>query len=198
MTMGINITSNNAFKKLADKLKAEKNKKLEVGVMIPDVATYAMYLEYGWVHRVSGKQNAYLSGILDLPIHDKDGNYIQNFGTLHLPARPFMRDTYAKRRSDWTAKFKSRFLKTFDIQHSLGIMGQMATDDIKETIRNAGIPAGSFEKRSKLTMALLEARGEMDKAKKAKGKGTLPNNVMTTKPLTLSGVLQSSITWKVS
>ena len=25
MTMGINITSNNAFKKLADKLKAEKN-----------------------------------------------------------------------------------------------------------------------------------------------------------------------------
>lgn len=44
--MGINITSNNAFKKLADKLKAEKNKKLEVGVMIPDVATYAMYLEY--------------------------------------------------------------------------------------------------------------------------------------------------------
>lgn len=74
----------------------------------------------------------------------------------------------------------------------------MATDDIKETIRNAGIPAGSFEKRSKLTMALLEARGEMDKAKKSKGKGLLPNNVMTTKPLTLSGVLQSSITWKVS
>lgn len=88
MMMGINITSNNAFKKLADKLKAEKNKKLEVGVMIPDVATYAMYLEYGWVQRVSGKQNAYLSGILDLPIHDKDGNYIQNFGTLHLSGTP--------------------------------------------------------------------------------------------------------------
>ena len=48
--MGINITSNNAFKKLADKLKAEKNKKLEVGVMIPDVATYAMYLELSLIH----------------------------------------------------------------------------------------------------------------------------------------------------
>lgn len=191
MTMGINITSNNAFKKLSEKIKADSNKKLEVGIMIPDIATIGMYLEYGWVQSVTSKQGHYLSAQLGLPPNSK-------FTTLYMPPRPFMRDTYAKRRSDWTAKFKSRFLKTFDIQHSLGIMGQMATDDIKETIRNAGIPAGSFEKRSKLTMALLEARGEMDKAKKSKGKGLLPNNVMTTKPLTLSGVLQSSITWKVS
>ncbi|MFR1027731.1 MAG: hypothetical protein ACLSE8_15650 [Parasutterella sp.] len=35
MMMGINITSNNAFKKLSEKLKADANKKLEVGIMIP-------------------------------------------------------------------------------------------------------------------------------------------------------------------
>ena len=175
MMMGIKITSNNAFKKLSEKLKADSNKKLEVGIMIPDIATIGMYLEYGWTQSVTSK-----------------------FTTLYMPPRPFMRATYAQKRMDWQEKFRSRFLKTFDITHSLGVMGQMATDDIKQTIREAGIPAGSFPKRSELTMALMQARGEMDKAKKAKGKGTLPNTVMTTKPLTLSGVLQSSITWKVS
>ena len=49
MMMGINITSNNAFKKLSEKIKADSNKKLEVGIMVPDIATIGMYLEYGWV-----------------------------------------------------------------------------------------------------------------------------------------------------
>lgn len=191
MMMGIKITSNNAFKKLSEKLKADSNKKLEVGIMIPDIATIGMYLEYGWTQSVTSKQGHYLSAQLGLPPDSK-------FTTLYMPPRPFMRATYAQKRMDWQEKFRSRFLKTFDITHSLGVMGLMATDDIKQTIREAGIPAGSFPKRSELTMALMQARGEMDKAKKAKGKGTLPNNVMTTKPLTLSGVLQSSITWKVS
>ncbi|MFR1027732.1 MAG: hypothetical protein ACLSE8_15655 [Parasutterella sp.] len=63
-------------------------------------------------------------------------------------------------------------------------MGQTATDDIKQTIFEKQVfLLVHFPKRSELTMALMQARGEMDKAKKAKGKGTLPNNVMTHKAL---------------
>lgn len=67
MMMGIKITSNNAFKKLSEKLKADSNKKLEVGIMIPDIATIGMYLEYGWTQSVTSKQGHYLSAQLGLP-----------------------------------------------------------------------------------------------------------------------------------
>ena len=94
MTMGINITSNNAFKKLSEKIKADSNKKLEVGIMIPDIATIGMYLEYGWVQSVTSKQGHYLSAQLGLPPNSK-------FTTLYMPPRPFMRATYAHKRAEW-------------------------------------------------------------------------------------------------
>ena len=47
-------------------------------------------------------------------------------------------------------------------------------------------------------MALFEATGEIAKVRKAKGGGKLANNVNTTKPLTLTGVLRTSIQAKVS
>lgn len=191
ITMGISITSNNAFKKLSAKLKADSNKKLEVGIMVPDIATIGMYLEYGWIQSVTSKQGHYLSAQLGLPPNSK-------FTTLYMPPRPFMRATYAHKRAEWQEIFRKYFLKTFDITYSLKTMGQAAVDDIVQTIDNAGIPAGSFPKRSALTMALFEATGEIAKVRKAKGGGKLANNVNTTKPLTLTGVLRTSIQAKVS
>ncbi len=91
-------------------------KKLEVGIIIRNIASIGMYLEYGWTQSVTSKQGHYLSAQLGLPPNSK-------FTTLYMPPRPFMRATYAQKRMDWQVKFRSRFLKAFDIKHSLGVMG---------------------------------------------------------------------------
>lgn len=188
--MAITISKARVFEQFQSKLKAQSEKKLLVGVMTPDIATYAMYLEYGWVQQVTPAQNAYLNAQLGRA-------HQQQFTTLYMPPRPFMRSTYAEKKKEWIEKFRSVLLNTLDVDQALGIMGQLAVDDIKETIIRAGTDKGAFPRRSPLTMALFEAQGEIAKSRKAKKGKNLPSNVTTDKPLILSGKLVGSITWKL-
>lgn len=47
--MAIKITSHGVFKDLRKSLEQNKNTHAEIGIMMPDIATIGMYLEYGWV-----------------------------------------------------------------------------------------------------------------------------------------------------
>lgn len=187
--MGISITSNNRFKQITNNLKRQKDKKLLIGIMEPEIATIGMYLEYGWVQSVTKKQNSYLNSQLGYPQ--------RNFSTLSMPPRPFMRSTFSQKNKEWSELFKKYFVRDFDIDKALGIVLVRAIEDVQQTIIDAGIPAGSFPKRSPLTMEILKARGEMKKAKKIQKGQNLPANVLTDKPLELSGRLLHSITGKI-
>ena len=59
--MGIKITDHGIFNDLKKNAVLNKNTHAEIGIMIPDIATIGMYLEYGWDQRVTAKQNVYLS-----------------------------------------------------------------------------------------------------------------------------------------
>lgn len=103
---------------------------------------------------------------LGFTVKDKEGNWIQNFALLHLPSRPFMRATFAEKNKEWKKIFESQFKKTHDVRTALEAMCIMASSDISATIRNNGTASNPFPNRSPLTMAMLQAMGEIDKAKR--------------------------------
>lgn len=186
--MAIRVLSNNLTGKLLENIKANASKKLLVGVMNPEIATYGMYLEYGWVQRVTPKQNAWLNAQLGT-------NY--KFSTLSNPPRPFMRATFAQKNREWAELFKEQLIKTQDVTKAFTTLGDVVVADIQKTINEGGCPAGSFPKRSPLTMAMFEALGENKKVRKIQRGESLPNNTTTTQPMRLSGELLTSISMKV-
>lgn len=186
--MAIRVLSNNLTGKLLENIKANASKKLLVGVMNSDTATYAMYLEYGWVQRVTPKQNAWLNAQLGT-------NY--KFSTLSNPPRPFMRATFAQKNKEWAELFKAQLIRTQNVKTAFETLGTVVVADIQKTINEGGCPAGSFPKRSPLTMAMFEALGENQKVRKIQRGGALPNNTTTTQPMKLSGKLLASISMKV-
>ena len=195
--MGIKITDHGIFNDLKKNAGLNKNTHAEIGIMMPDIATIGMYLEYGWDQRVTAKQNVYLSSVLGLPIKDKEGNWIQNFAILHLPPRPFMRATFAEKNKEWKKIFESQFKKTHDVKSALEAMCIMASSDISATIRNNGTASNPFPKRSPLTMAMLDAMGETEKAKRQQKGQAAVSNTTTDKALMRTGVLEKSITYKI-
>ena len=186
--MAIRVLSNNLTGKLLENIKANASKKLLVGIRDPEVATYGRYLEYGWVQRVTPKQNAWLNAQLGT-------NY--KFSTLSNPPRPFMRATFAQKNREWAELFKAQLIQTQDVTKAFTTLGEIVKADIRETIKQGGCPAGSFPKRSPLTMAMFEALGENQKVRKIQGGESLPNNTTTTQALILNGKLFASIDMKV-
>lgn len=69
--------------------------------------------------------------------------------------------------------------------------------DIRATIRNNGTASNPFPKRSPLTMAMLEAMGEIEKAKRQQKGQAAVSNTTTDKALMRSGNLEKSITYKI-
>lgn len=191
--MGIKITDHGIFNDLKKSAVLNKNTHAEIGIMMPDIATIGMYLEYGWDQRVTAKQNVYLSSVLGLPIN----NWIQNFAILHLPPRPFMRATFAEKNKEWKRVFESQFKKTHDVKIALEAMCITASSDIRTTIRNNGTASNPFPKRSPLTMAMLDAMGETEKAKRQQKGQAAVSNTTTDKALMRTGVLEKSITYKI-
>ena len=72
------------------------------------------------------------------------------YGTARTPARPFFRNTIAERKTEW-AKLAGKFMQANggDVRQSLSDLGQIAVDDIKETITN-----GNFAPNSEVTKLL--------------------------------------------
>lgn len=186
--MAIRVLSNNLTGKLLENIKANASKKLLVGIRDPEVATYGMYLEYGWVQRVTPKQNAWLNAQLGT-------NY--KFSTLSNPPRPFMRATFAQKNKEWVELFKDELVRTQDVKAAFTSLGETVKADIRKTIDQGGCPPGSFPKRSPLTMAMFEALGENKKVRKIQRGESLPNNTTTTQALRLNGTLYASIDMKV-
>lgn len=187
--MAIKITSHGVFKNLRKSLEQNKNIHAEIGIMMPDIATIGMYLEYGWVQSVEKTQNNFLCACLGL--------WRANFTTLSLPPRPFMRDTFAEKNKEWKKIFETQFKKTHDVRRALERMCLMASDDISATIRNNGTASNPFPNRSPLTIAMLDAMGEIDKAEQQQKGQAAVSNTTTDKALMRTGVLEKSITYKI-
>ncbi|WP_455027208.1 hypothetical protein [Neisseria elongata] len=72
------------------------------------------------------------------------------YGTARTPARPFFRNTIAERKTEW-ARLAGKFMQANggDVRQSLSYLGQVAVEDIKQTIIN-----GNFAPNSEVTKLL--------------------------------------------
>lgn len=172
------------IEEICRKLRRDQNKAVFVGILDrPAVATYAMYVEFGWTQRVTPKQhyafNAWWG--INRPI----GSILYN------PPRPFMRGTIAGMRQQW-AVMGGRYLLgcNWEIVQTLAFMGQMAANDVKVTIATATIPGNnqSMTLRSNFTMTVYNYRGQ--------GHQVTNGNITTRKPLVLTGAMLH-ITYRV-
>jgi hypothetical protein len=172
---------------------------VEVGVADASIASYATYVEYGWVQRVTGKQSLFLSNAIGKPVprrEDGKPNFqaaaIKPGMALVNPPRPFLRDTMAAEAPKWRKTAKKALHKTLDKERALAILGRQAADDVRMTITSGGTSKEKFPERSSLTLELYRQKAE---AKGRKGKGG--GNLTTAKPLVLTGKLLNSIGFEV-
>lgn len=166
------------------KLRRDASKVVFVGILDnPDVATYGMYVEFGWTQRVTAKQQHAFRAWwgINRPI----GSVLYN------PPRPFMRGTLYAKKTEWR-DIAANYLVMHDwnIINSLAFIGQVATNDVKTTIATAQIPGNnvSFPLRSDFTMTAYAARGT--------GHRVTNGNITTRKPLVLTGAMLH-ITYRV-
>lgn len=166
-------------------LNGTKVTSIEVGITDPQVATYATYVERGWVQRVTPAQSLYFlnQGISPPP---KAGSSLVN------PPRPFFSGTIAARSADWK-RLLERFVKANGYKsliQGLELVALEAQSDIKDTVASGRVRGGeAFEERSDLTMALY---AQETKGKKTDGTGSLSNR----QPLNKTGTLFNSISWR--
>lgn len=180
-------TQNQSIEQVVLKVQGRVQKQLdtahaiEVGVLDAEIATYASYVEFGWVQRVTPKQAGWFinQGVEHPP---KVG------GALVNPARPFMRSTVAACSKDWADLFaravKKQGIDGIDV--ALNLVGIKACDDIKETLVNGGTKLDTFDRRAGLTMELYE-REAADHQTDGSG------NLETDKPLVKTGSLLNAI-----
>lgn len=181
-----------AVKKLQKRMPS-KARFVDVGVFDAEVASYAAIHEYGSVQTVTPKQSLYLKAQLGL--NPQFGGAGPNPGaTLVTPARPVFGATFRAKNKDWTDKVQ-RVLKYFGtdeaaVDKSLRMVGQIAAEDLKETITNGGTKEERFAPRSEMTKAIY---ANQSKGKKKDGTG----NVNSETPLRLSGQYLNSISFEM-
>lgn len=189
--MGIKI-SDSAVQKHLQKLQqryADNNaRSVEIGVTDASIAPYATYVEYGWVQRVTPKQQWWFRNQrIDHP--PKAGDALVN------PPRPFLRGTLKAEGAKWRETMRKALHKTGSPRQALSIVGMQAVQDVQETIRNGGTRKEKFPERAPLTMELYAA-SSAGKSKTGKNRSSKAN-ASTTKPLVLSGALLHSIGFEV-
>lgn len=187
--MGVKIVrSNVAGQKIADRIKALKNRTVQVGVLDPNIARYATYVEYGWVQRATEKQARYLNAARGkfATRHVKAGTALVN------PPRPFLRSTFEAEYPKWQRLLRNHLKKDWNVTNALVTVGERAANDIKATIRNGGTSKEQFDRRAPLTMELLKADAARKGVKSEKGSASA-----TDKPLQVSGALLHNIGLKV-
>lgn len=160
---------------------------VEVGIIDDkEIATYATYVEYGWVQRVTKKQAYWFSkqGLSKAPSAGS---------ALVCPPRPFFRSTLAAKAEDW-AEIGAEALKasdgTKDVNKALITVGEVAQADIKETIVRGGIGDEQFERRAPLTMELYENQSAN---KRKDGTGHISGD----KPLMKTGAMLRAIGYQL-
>lgn len=147
-----------------------------------NLATIALYQEYGWVQRVTKAQSGFFYSM---------GLKVSPGTTLFLPPRPFLRATLDWKSKDWARLGSNAFVKYgYDTEKALALLGMVAVDDIKATILNGGTPKARFALRSDLTMELYRRQSE---GKSKDGAGNVDSN----KPLVLTGRLLNAISFEL-
>jgi len=81
---------------------------------------------------------------------------MMEFGTRHIPARPFLRNTLAERQKEWVASIGQQIEQygVKDLEKALNDLGIQMTGDIK-----AKIMSGDFAPLSPKTIAAKERKG---------------------------------------
>ena len=164
--------------------------KAEVGITDESIAQYAVYQEYGWVQRVTGKQAAWFAnqGVNHPP---RPGN------SLVLPPRPFFRATIDACSEDWSKLFV-RTLKALgpdEFLTALQLTAQKAAEDFRDTVRNGGTSKVKFEDRAPLTMELYKQQSAT--TSKGNARRISGGNVSTTQPLVKTGAMLNAIGWNL-
>lgn len=191
--MTVSIKSGN-FSKLHDLAKfCTQATKTQVKVHIkdPEVATYANYVEFGWVQAVTPNQRKWFGR---QGIHVKEGNMLVN------PPRPFFYGTVEANRERWQKLMRKNAETLFKraghnmtaLTQTLMSCGMLAVQDIQDTVLNGKITNGDeLERRAPITMELY--------ANDANEHGTdnTPNQSTTDKPLYHSGRLAASIGYDI-
>ena len=153
----------------------------------------ALYLEYGWVQRVTAKQTGFFWS---------HGLNVRN--TLNMPPRPTFAYT-AKRNHDKWEKLGAKVLgsSAFVLKplatalRALNTVCLVAQSDVQETITTNG--HGSFAPRAPLTIAMYSGGywsrtgGEVRSKQNASAK----NTSMSTKALVYKGDFLRSITYEI-
>lgn len=186
--MGISFKSERLCEELRKRANAAAGRKaIRVGITKEDVVDYARYVEFGWVQSVTSKQRGFFIGAGVYPP--------PNVGTsLVNPPRPFLRGTVKAEEKKWQRILQNALAKTGDPVKALDTVGAIAVNDVMNAIASGGTSKEKFERRSPLTMAMLEASA---KDHKASGKNVAgKSNSNTDKPLVLTGRLLNSIGYK--
>ena len=142
----------------------------------------ALYLEYGWVQRVTAKQTGFFWG---------HGLNVRN--TLNMPPRPTF--AYTAKRNHDKCEFVLSPLAT--ALKALNTVCLVAQSDVQETITTNG--HGTFAPRAPLTIAMYSApywssaSGEVHNKRNASAK----NASMSTKALVYKGDFLRSITYEI-
>ncbi len=193
MTCSVSIDLKN-LKKLVSDLEQACKTQCTVGVKdlkgSNGISTqeYGVYLEYGWVQKVTPKQAAYLRGT--------SGVNVPVGATLYNPPRPFFRGTKDAEGEKWLKVLKNAVAhyQTEDIftahEKALNLVGLLATQDIQETLVSGGTKKMKFAKRSPLTMAILKA---IANGHQSDGSGTTASEQSGN----LSGLLAKSIGFEI-
>lgn len=179
-----------AIEKLKKKLTSQLKDGQHVNVGVnnnSEIATYATYLEYGWIQTVTPRQEAFFRATI--------GPYnVPSAGsTLVMPARPTFHSTVMLCAKQWVSLASYVIHNTkgpYKSSTVLATVGSVAMSDIKRTIAYGGNPTETFAPRSPLTMRMLEYKAKST-GHKAGG------NTATTKPLVLTGHFLNSITYQI-
>lgn len=188
----ISVKNADALRKLAETAKPAKSKiSFKVGIIDdPEVATYAAYNEFGWVQQVTGKQSAFLSGLV--------GSRIKVGSTLSSPPRPFLRGTAEAKKGEWRDMIAEGIsnLGIKALPQIIELTARQAQVDVQETIKNNGTDKEKFPARSPLTLEIYRAMY----GKTAKGnprKVESDSGMAREQALFLSGTLLQSIGYEI-
>lgn len=165
-TVRLSVSSDDLAKRFKKQIQAKvKTAPIMVGVNNSQIATYAQYLEYGWVQRVTPKQAGWFAGVhgVRLPV----GTVLTN------PPRPFLRDTARAEAKKWGKQFKEGFAQLGTAEKVLPYIGALAQSDVIITLSKGGSSLGKFPDRSPLTLTLAQNNHNPKGSKSYNKTGTL-------------------------